>query len=264
MRKNRKQSGLAVLFLLYVLLMCAVPANAAAKYVNQWVTASNGKTYYYGEDGKKLTGMQKIGKKYYYFDSKGVQKTGWYKIKGSYYFFRIDSKTKGYRIESKTINGVTLASNGKAKLTSYSKRKLPLLVRANTTVQSITNDKMTKAQKLKKVFDYSKSHLSSRNRGGFQKGDTWDMFYAEIAFDSGFADCYSYAAYFAYLANAVGYKATVVSSGGHGWAEIGGKVYDPNWSKYDKRDSYFGMSYNLSGVGGRPNYKPNRVYLKTV
>lgn len=261
---KKKRLGLSIVFLLCALLIFAVPVNAKAKYKNQWVTTSGGKTYYYNDNGKKVTGMKKIGKKYYYFDPKGVQRSGWQKYKTNYYFFQVGTKTKGYRIKSKTINGVKLTSSGKAKLTSSSKRKLALLVKANKTVQSITNDKMTKKQKLKKVFDYTKSHLRSYNRGGFQRSSTWDMFYAEIAFQTGRADCYSYAAYFAYLANAVGYKATVVSSGGHGWAEIGGKVYDPNWSKYSSVDDYFGMSYNLSGVGGRPSYKQNRIYLKNV
>ena len=47
-------------------------------------------------------------------------------------------------------------------------------------------------------------------------------------FRGGRGDCVSYAAAFAYLANAVGMKKVyVICSGGHGWAEIGGKVYDP-------------------------------------
>ena len=62
-------------------------------------------------------------------------------------------------------------------------------------------------------------------------------------------DCVSYAAAFAYLANAVGMKKVyVICSGGHGWAEIGGKVYDPDWALVSSVDSYFAMSYDLSGV----------------
>lgn len=264
MKKNKKILILPVLFLLCALWTVTFPVNAASKYKNKWVTASNGKVCYYNENGKKVTGMQKIGKKYYYFDPTGAQKTGWLKVKDSYYFFQIDKKAKGYRVSSKTVNGIRLTSSGKAKLTGYSKRKLPLLVKANQVMRSITTEKMTREQKLKKAFEYAKNNLRAQNRGGFQKNGDWDMFYAEIAFKTGRADCYSYGAYFAYLANALGYKATVVSSGGHGWAEIGGKVYDPNWAKFSKVDSYFGMSYNLSGVGGRPRYKQNRAYVKTI
>ncbi|MDY3917896.1 MAG: hypothetical protein SOZ59_02695 [Candidatus Limivivens sp.] len=53
-------------------------------------------------------------------------------------------------------------------------------------------------------------------------------------------------------------------SGGHGWVEINGKVYDPDWALVSKVDSYFGMSYDLSGVNGRPNYKANRYYTVKI
>ena len=75
----------------------------------------------------------------------------------------------------------------------------------------------------------------------------------------------SYAAAFAYLANAVGMKKVyVICSGGHGWAEIGGKVYDPDWALVSSVDSYFAMSYDLSGVNGRPMYRGNRLYVKKI
>ena len=264
MKRNKIRVILPILFFMCVLWLAAVPASAARKYQEQWVTSSNGKNYYYNKDGRKVTGMQKIGKKTYYFDDKGVQRTGWIQIGNSYYFFRLGDRTKGYRIENKTVNGIQLRSNGKAKLNSVNRRKLNLMVQANKLILQITNSKMTRQQKLKAAFDYTKKHLKARNRGGFQRSSVWDVFYAEISFRTGFADCYSYGAYFAYLANALGYKASAVSSGWHGWAEVDGKVYDPNWSNVSKIDTYFGMSYQLSGVGGRPRYKQSRVFVKTI
>ena len=78
-------------------------------------------------------------------------------------------------------------------------------------------------------------------------------------------DCFGFGCAFAYLADAVGYTSYAVSSGGHGWAEVNGRVYDANWAKATGRiDWYCGMDYNLSGRGGRPNYKPNRVYVKRI
>lgn len=42
-------------------------------------------------------------------------------------------------------------------------------------------------------------------------------------------------------------------------------VYDANWAKATGRISWYcGMNYNLSGVGGRPNYRPNRAYVKRI
>ncbi|HJB27482.1 MAG TPA: hypothetical protein IAA06_01625 [Candidatus Blautia faecavium] len=56
----------------------------------------------------------------------------------------------------------------------------------------------------------------------------------------------------------------MISSGGHGWAEISGKIFDPDWALVSKADTYFAMPYSLSGVQGRPNYAPNRVYVAAV
>ena len=78
------------------------------------------------------------------------------------------------------------------------------------------------------------------------------------------ADCFGFGAAFAYLANAVGYKAYAVSSGGHGWAEVNGRVYDPDWAKVTGQISlYCGMNYNTRGAN-IPLYQPNRVYVKKI
>ena len=75
----------------------------------------------------------------------------------------------------------------------------------------------------------------------------------------------SFASAFAYLANAVGFEAKVISSGGHGWAEIKGEVCDPNWAKGTGHiERYYRMSYDLSGVDGRPYYRGNRAYVITI
>ena len=75
----------------------------------------------------------------------------------------------------------------------------------------------------------------------------------------------AFASAFAYLANAVGFEAKVISSGGHGWAEIKGAVCDPNWAKGTGNiERYYRMSYDLSGVDGRPYYKGNRAYVITI
>ena len=265
MRKIRRRAGLTVILALLAVMLFGVPAGAKKDYRDQWVLNAKGNASYYGTDGKKVKGMQKIGKKYYYFDSKGIQRTGWQKIRDSYYYFKIAKKAKGSRVSSKTVNGIRLRANGRAKLTAYSRRKLPLLIKSNQIIQSITNGKMTKKEKLKIAFEYTKQHLRSYNRGGFQGTGDWDMFYAEIPHRTGGrADCYSYGAYFAYLANAIGCHAAVVSDTGHGWAEADGLVYDANWAKYSHVDTYCGMSYSLSGVGGRPNYRAGRRYVKWI
>lgn len=265
MKKNKKRLLLAFLFALCAVMMFAVPVSAA-KRKNEWVKTYKGNVYYYNEKGKKVKGMQKIKKKWYYFDSKGRQRTGWQKIGKYYYFFKIAEKGKGYRVSSKTVNGIKLKANGRAKMNDYSKRKLPLLIKSNEIMWSITKRTMTKSEKLQAAFNYAKNNIRARNIGGFRNGSNWDMFYAEYAFRTGTADCYGQGVMFAYLANAAGYKVTAVSSGGHGWAEIGSKVYDPNcalWLHCAEPD-FYAMDINLSGVGGRPSYKRTGIYRITI
>lgn len=266
MKKKWKFAGLLGLAAICMILMLAVPASAAPKYKNQWVKyKSSGRYYYYDAKGRKLKGLKKISGKYYYFDKKYAQRTGWQKIGNNYYFFRISNGKGGYMMKSTTVDGITLYSSGKAKKTTDSLDKLGILIKANQIAGNITNENMTKTQKLRKCFDYVKKAYGYATRRKFSPVKNWERAYAKDMFYYGKGNCFSYAAAFAYLANAVGYtKIYVVSSGGHGWAEIDGKVYDPDWALVSKADSYFAMSYSLSGVNGRPNYKRNRYYLAAV
>ena len=53
-------------------------------------------------------------------------------------------------------------------------------------------------------------------------------------------------------------------SGGHVWAEVNGRVYDPDWAKVTgKIKLYGGMNYNVTGPG-IPRYKGNRLYVKKI
>ncbi|MCD8015846.1 MAG: hypothetical protein LUG99_22350 [Lachnospiraceae bacterium] len=234
--------------------------------VSKWYTAKSGNVYYYDENGKKLKGGKyKINGKYYYFDSKGIQRTGWQKIGSSYYYFRIAKRKNGYMVTSKTINGITIKKNGKAKMNSYSKRKLPILYKANVLMRSLTKNSDTKSQKLRKVYEYTRSYYRYASLGSFVGGNNWDMYYAEKVLVSGSikADCYTFASVFAYLANAVGYKVNVVSSGWHGWAEIGNKFYDPSWSRSDTSKDYCGITYGTQG-NFLLNYQNSRKYVIAI
>ncbi|WP_373215514.1 transglutaminase domain-containing protein [Ruminococcus sp. 5_1_39BFAA] len=265
MRKNKKHALLTGLFLLCTLLLLSVPVQAAGKKLtNQWVT-KKGNVYFYNNKGKKVTGLQKIGKYQYYFDSKGVQRSGWRKIKNNYYFFQIKSGRKAYMVKSKTINGIKLDAKGRADKKGSNLRKLKLMVEANNIVQKITKPTMTQTEKLKKCFDYTKTAYGYTSWRAFSNKSGWELDFAEDMFYKNRGDCVSYGCAFAFLANAVGAKNVYcVSSGGHGWAEIQGKVYDPDWALVSKVDTYFAMDYSLSGVQGRPNYKPNRTYVVKI
>lgn len=224
----------------------------------------NQKVFYY-ENGKKVTGLKMIGQKNYYFADNGMQLTGWQKLKDDYYFFKIASAEKGYMEKAKTVNGIRLAKDGKAKLTEGSSAKLNVLVKANKILEKAVKPEMKKSEKLRKSFDYLVKHYEYRGSPIFEGTEHWELEYALDVLDEGHGSCYAFGAAFAFLANAAGYKnCYAVSSGGHGWAEADGKVYDPTWSLIDKNHSYFGVSFSLSGRDGRPNYKNARKYVVKI
>ena len=240
--------------------------QASSSSSGTWKTIK-GRHYYYNARGKKVKGKVKIGSRYYFFDKNGIQRYGWKKIKNDYYFFRISTGTTGaYMLTSTTINGIALDASGRASKSGSNLRKLKLMTEANNIVEKISRPGMNKMQRLRASFDYVKKQYTYYCWREFRNTQDWEKDFAEdMFFRGGRGDCVSYAAAFAYLANAVGMKKVyVICSGGHGWAEIGGKVYDPDWALVSSVDSYFAMSYDLSGVNGRPMYRGNRLYVKKV
>ena len=239
----------------------AAPAGAGAK--EGWRIEKQ-RLYYYS-NGKKLSGFKELNGKYHYFDKTGVQHTGWQKMRGNYYFFRIENGEKGYMVTSKKVNGVTLQYNGKAKKTKKNIEKLKTMLKANKFLEKATKPTMKKYDKLKSCFQYSIENFKYRGSPRFVRSKNWENKYALDMFDKGHGNCYAYGAAFAFLANAAGYTDVyAISSGGHGWAEVKGKVFDPSWEIVDKKHHYFNMSYKLSGKDGRPNYKKHRRYAKKI
>ena len=139
------------------------------------------------------------------------------------------------------------------------------MFRAAKEVAKATNTSMTKKQKLKACFDYAKSAYSERNpRIPHYKGMDWPLIYADDMFIRGYGNCFSYAAAFAFMAKAIGYTdVRCCHSGGHGWAEIDGRIYDPEWSRHHSNYTYFGLDYDEIS---NPNYKramaPGYAWMK--
>ena len=171
-------------------------------------------------------------------------------------------------VTSQRVNGIYLTKSGKARYNSEEKRKLNLMVTANQIMRHSTKRNMSKPEKLWRCYlkAVSYGYGGTGNDYDFRYYySNWDVSYAEDMFYRGRGDCFAFASAFAYLANAVGYEAKVISSGGHGWAEIKGEVCDPNWAKGTGNiERYYRMSYDLSGVDGRPYYKGNRAYVITI
>ena len=119
-----------------------------------------------------------------------------------------------------------------------------IIAAAEAAVANCTDSSMTKEEKLKAAFDYLKTNYLEGLLRDTYTGDDWAKVYAYDMLVKGKGDCFSYGASFAYLAKAIGCdEVYACSTGGHGWAEVEGRVYDPEWSLHSNKYSYFGMTY---------------------
>lgn len=192
---------------------------------NAW---SKDHKYYYDKNGKKVTGVKKIGKYTYVFAKNG----------------KLITNKKYYKYNAKTY--YKIAKNGQAKKLS-----------AIETMAAIRLQKC--GNNLKKAFNWSSS---LRYVGNYRVAKKNAANYAKYGFQTGRGDCYVMAASFYQMAKVAGYNAKYVSGyvvkgtgkAPHAWVEIksNGKtyVYDPNFqSEYGKK-GYTGykITYGQKGT----------------
>ena len=189
-------------------------------------------------------GFVSEGKTAFYFSGGEIQKGG---IVGSETdgFYYADDKGQ---IDLGYCDGVNSGGadwnviEGKAtKVESDTDKTLNLALKA---VASCTDSKMTREEKLRKCFDYIKtSYLEGvRHDPPYTEMD-WPIVYANDIYVYGKGDCYSYGAAYAYMGKAIGYtEVYACNSGGHGWAEIEGKYYDPEWDIHHNEYNHFGVA----------------------
>ncbi len=136
-----------------------------------------------------------------------------------------------------------LILNGQAKSVTTAEDRT--LFRAFSAVEDATDPGMTKEEKLYACFQYAKTTYRERNpRSPHYTQIDWPILYANDMFINGEGNCFSYAAAFCYMARAIGYEEVYgCNSGGHGWAEIDGLVYDPEWSRSNTHYTYYALSY---------------------
>lgn len=210
----------------------------------------NGKIYYYNADGTLPKGKTVV-----YATFKGVEGY-WYLENGV-----LDLTSRC----GVTVNGTNwIVTEGKARKAVSESDKT--LFRAFQAVEKATTPNMTKAEKLKACFDYVKTaYKETRPRTPHYLGADWTIIYANDMFVRGKGNCCSYAAAFAFMAKALGYENVYgCNSGGHGWAEIDGLIYDPEWSKGHGTAAnhyYFGITYAANyGVNYKIIKNMNTVY----
>ncbi len=222
-----------------------------------WLKISGKKYYFSPEDGEPLTGAQEIGGKHYIFNSKGQlaqsdgislvaaggryycadknghAASGWHLIKGKLYYASKTGKAK----TSTTYQGIAFGSRGAAKNSITARSK----IKAMQVFASITNENMTKSQKLAACWDYIISgsfryaaKYPNLQSFGWQRKTAYEM----LTSHSG--NCYSFACAFAALASEAGYQPYVIcgrvrgsrdrAADGytrHAWVQINGLHYDP-------------------------------------
>ena len=259
----KRKSGVLALITIFILVQFFAPLSVEAKkHKPGWFMSKKGYAYYYDENCQMVKNkVIKINDKCYYFDKKGRQHVGWVKYKKHYYYFKIAPMAKGYRVSKKTVNGIKTNERGRA---INNRRKVRLLTEANKIVFSITNFKMSQKKKNRACFMYMRK-IRWINLTGFKNVKDWDMLYAEYAIFQNKGDCYVGGCGFAYLAAAAGAKKVYAeSSGGHGWAEINGRYYDPNWSMVIGVDKCYRVPSSLSGRDGRPGWARSKAFVKRI
>ena len=115
---------------------------------------------------------------------------------------------------------------------------------AAKAIAQCTDSSMSREEKLKAAFDYIKTNYLEgvRHDPPYQEPD-WPVVCANDIFVYGKGDCFSYGAAFAFMGKAIGYEDVYAcNSGGHGWAEIEGKYYDPEWDMHNNEYNHFGVA----------------------
>lgn len=225
---------------------------------------SKGYATYVKPNGKLAHGLTTIGPKTYLFDGKGRQKVGWQRVKGAYRFFNVSTKAGAYMVKSRVVNGIKLKKDGTATYGKAGLEELEIMVKAQKLAEKITKPSQSQRKKLELGFDWMLNNCKEQMIHHFGSYAGWHRTFANEIYDLHNGSCFSYGAAYAYFANAIGYKSCrIVSSGGHGWAEIDGDVYDIEWTRH-RPQRYFAWPYSKSGYGGAPGYASARIYVVQI
>lgn len=184
----------------------------------------------YGRAAPDLTGVVQLGEDHWYCRSGRVERRG---------------------REAIVEDGVEwIVTDGSAVRADTEEQKT--YFRALQVVARITDESMTKEEKLRVCFEYMKTdywECVPRTPNLAEPG--WHVIYANDLFVGDGGNCFSFAAAFAFLAKACGYdEVYCCNSVNHGWAEIDGLIYDPEWSRHSDGFDIYGLSYDsVTGEG---------------
>jgi len=206
-----------------------------------WQNLEKGR-YYFGKDGVMRTGLVEIKNKYYLFSSKGILMTGEQSVGKLTYFLNENGQ-----VEAVIKKGVVYEANGK-KAEDTKALHYETLMRAKQIAAQITNDRMSKKEKIRACFEWvvKKPYVTPRK---FENTEGWPAVYANDHFIKGAGNCQSDAAAFAYLAKAIGCSEVYVCTDSegwglpHSWAEVEGLVYDPLFAESKGYENNYAVPY---------------------
>ncbi|MDY3920166.1 MAG: transglutaminase domain-containing protein [Candidatus Limivivens sp.] len=248
---------------------------------NQWKTIG-GKRYYLNSKGYAVTGSVKINGARCIFNGRGQQVTpakdrvvsilgkvycvsaggtvvrGWHIVKNKLYYVC----STGLVRRNMTWQGITFSNSGAA----VGNTACQLKKRCMTILASITNDGMTKGQKLQACWNYVTgrsfyyvSKWPNLSQPGWQKSTALNMLTTKGG------NCYSFACAFAALAAEIGYQPKVICGRidlvnssrdnvgdgrtPHCWVMIDGCYFDPEAQFADWAPGIYGAdSYPVEGA----------------
>lgn len=233
------------------------------KGLSTW-KVEDGEVYLYaaghkGQKKRKVTGLARVGTKTYYLGTDGVRRVGWTRVAPSYYAFFAPSTTEegGEMVKSATVYNIKLGRYGYAKLTKASYQELVTLTMTNDMLQELTQQTWTKEKKLQVCFDYMSQpygHFSFKVWREYKDYAKQHHAFARELITTKSGDCISWATLFTYLTYQMGYTNSVYAmNNSHSWTDIGGLIYDPQWSILHSRT--YGIHY-----GELPGADPYKRY----
>ena len=126
----------------------------------------------------------------------------------------------GEFIRDQSVSGLYFDAEGR-----YTTGDEALDEKLNSIVEELTDESMTRDEKLRVLFDYIRDNYTYLKRPLISKGQTgWEPEYASFFLANGKGNCYSFSAAYCLLCRELGLPAyTVVGSAlnsAHGWVEI--------------------------------------------
>ena len=191
--------------------------------------------------------------RYYYLADLHAMRSGLFELDGNQYFGRGGSGCIA-RNTIFTVDGTTYSADNDGVLTVTLSEHDITLARAAQELSACTNPSMSADEKLRAAFNHIRDDFGEYNpRIPHMKELGWETIYANDMFVGRGGNCFSYGAALAFMAKAIGFaNVYACNSGGHGWAEVDGRVYDPEWERSNRGNSYYGVDYATSSS---PNYK---------